>query len=175
MAETRVELHGTHCLCRGGAWVLLDQVQKSPCPGGNGERRVLGLAEWRQLGKPATLDALKAFEQRTQGGERREFERFEVSTPVRIERIPNWRDASSQGEDTEAEVLASGGALVRTRMAVEKGDILRFRLASYESRAQVMYTSEGSDPGDAVLRLGLKFLDSPLPATFIPPNARTAR
>jgi hypothetical protein len=53
-AEARIELHGSECSCRGGAWVLLEATQKSPCGGGNGnahegkERLVLGLTEWRQ-------------------------------------------------------------------------------------------------------------------------------
>ena len=170
MAETRVELHGTACACRGGAWVLLERTQQSPCKGSDGaERLVLSLPDWRQLGKPASLDVLRAAQERAQGGDRRQFQRFEAAADVRIRRIPNWRDPSTQSEDTVAEVLATGGALVRSRMAVEKGDIIRFSLASYETRAEVMYVSTGSGPdSDGLQRLGLKFLDAPLPTSLIP-------
>jgi hypothetical protein len=166
--ETRVELHGRECSCRGGAWVLLESTQRSPCSVEGGEKLVLGLTEWRQLGKPGSLEVFKDAQERVDGGERRQFRRFEVSLPVRVERIPTWRDPSPQGEDTIAEVIAVGGALVRSRMALDRGEMIRFRLGPYETRAEVMYVSGGS--GD-MQRLGLKFLDSPLPDTFIPEDA----
>ncbi len=170
--ETRIELHGLECSCRGGAWVLLESTQRSPCSRESGEKLVLGLAEWRQLGKPGSLEVFKDAQGRVDGGERRQFRRFEVALPVRIERIPTWRDPSPQGEDTIAEVIAVGGALVRSRMAVEKGEMIRFRLGPYETRAEVMYVSAGSGDGlGGAQRLGLKFLDSPLPDAYIPEDA----
>ncbi len=173
---TRVELHDRGCSCRGGAWVLLEEIQRSPCSGrdpAGGERVVLGLAEWRQLGKPASLEAFREAQQRADEGERRQFQRYEVTLRVRIERIPNWRDPSAQAEDTIAEVIAAGGALVRSRMALEKGEMIRFRLGVYETRAEVTYVSAGSGAGmDGLQRLGLKFLDAPLPDSFIPKDAR---
>jgi hypothetical protein len=171
-AETRVELHSRGCTCRGGAWVLLEKTQQSPCstaPEG-ADRLVLSLLEWRQLGKPASLEAFRDAQERVEGGERREFRRFEVSLPVRIERIANWRSPSTQAEDTIADVIAAGGALVRSRMAVEKGELIRFRLGSFETRAEVMYASSGD--ADEAQRLGLKFLDAPLPDSLIPANAK---
>jgi hypothetical protein len=119
--EPRIELHVSECSCRGGAWVLLEATPQSPCGRGNGnaERLVLGMTEWRQ---------------------RRQFQRFEVTMPLRIARIATWREPSAQSEDT---------------------------------RAEVMYVSLGSGPGsDGVQRLGLRFLDAPLPETLIPTDAR---
>jgi PilZ domain-containing protein len=174
--ERRIELHGDECSCRGGAWVLLDATQKSPCGNGSADaaKLVLGLAEWRQLGKPATLAIYQEAQARVDGGERREFKRFEVQLPVTIARIATWRDPSAQAEETLAEVIAAGGALVRSRMAVEKGEMIRFAVAeTYDTRAEVMYVSLGSGPGaDGVQRLGLRFLDSPFPAALIPKGAR---
>jgi hypothetical protein len=168
--ETRIELHGQECSCRGGAWVLLEATQHSPCSTEGGERLVLGLTEWRQLGKPASLKVFQEAQGRADGGERRQFRRYEVSLPVRIERIPTWRDPSPQGEDTVTEVIAVGGALVRSRMALEKGEMIRFRLGDYDTRAEVMYLSAGTG-ADGAQRLGLKFLDAPLPDSVIPEDA----
>jgi hypothetical protein len=172
-AETRVELHGRDCSCRGGAWVLLESTQQSPCSQDAvaAERLVLSLAEWRQLGKPASLEVFKAAQERADSGDRRQFQRFEVTVPVRIERIATWRNPSALVEETTTEVIAAGGALVRSRMAVDKGELIRFRLGTYETRAEVMYAS-ASSTGDDVQRLGLKFLDAPLPDSLIPADAR---
>ena len=168
--ETRIELHGRTCSCRGGAWVLLESTQRSPCSDEGGEKLVLGLAEWRQLGKPGSLEVFEDAQGRVESGERRQFHRFEVSLPVRIERIPTWRDPSPQGEDTCTEVIAVGGALVSSRMALEKGEMIRFRLGPYDTRAEVMYVSGGGADGGQ--RLGLKFLDAPMPEDFIPEDAQ---
>jgi len=174
--EPRIELHGESCQCGGGAWMLLKPAQTSPCAGEPGDRResvLLGLDEWRQLGKPGTLEAFEEIQRRSEAGDRRQFQRFEVRMPVRIGRIPTWRDASTQVEDTVAEVIAEGGALVRSRMAVERGDVIAFHASGYETRAEVMYVSAGAGPGmDGIQRVGLKFLDNPLPLTLIPADAR---
>ncbi len=174
MAETRIELHGRSCSCRGGAWALLAEAQHSPCAGPeaeSAEKLVVGLDEWRQAGKPSCVEAFREAQSREQSGNRREFQRFDVSLPVRIERMPSWRDPTPQGEDTLAEVIASGGALVRSRIAVDKGETIRFRHGSFESRAEVMYVSIGSGT-DGQQRLGLKFLDRPFPDSLIPADAR---
>ncbi len=171
--EPRIELHGTACSCRGGAWMLLEDASQSPCSGGASgaaEKRVVSLNEWRQLGKPGNLEAYLALQARVENGERRQFQRFVVQLPVRLERIPSWRDPTTQGEDAVSEVLASGGALVRSGMAVEKGETIRFRLATFESRAEVMYVSRVGNP-DGLQRLGLKFLDALLPDALIPADA----
>lgn len=133
----------------------------------------LSLEEWKQLGKPACLEVGREAQARVSAGERREFERFEVRLPVRLARIPTWRDPSDQSEDTQTEVIAAGGALVCSRMALERGEVLRFTLDGYETRAEVTYVSSGVGAGlDGVQRLGLKFLDAPLPDGLIPPGAR---
>ena len=173
-AEPRIELHGKSCQCAGGAWMLLESAQGSPCPGSGEESRetvVLGLDEWRQLGKPGSLEAFNEAHDRADSGERRQFQRFEVRMDVRVGRIPTWRDPSDQVEDTIAEVIAEGGALVRSRMAVEKGEMIRFLVGAYLTRAEVMYVSAGTGT-DGVQRLGLKFLDAPLPQSLIPADAK---
>jgi hypothetical protein len=156
--------------------VLLEATPKSPCGNGQGasERLLLGLAEWRQLGKPGSIAAFQEAQCRAEAGERRQFQRFEVTMPVQIARIATWRDPTPQSEDTLAEVIAVGGALVRSRMAVEKGQMVRFAVGeAYDTRAEVMYVSLGSGTGmDGVQRLGLRFLDAPLPETLIPADAR---
>jgi hypothetical protein len=171
--EPRIELHGKSCQCGGGAWVLLQSTQSSPCAGAaeSKQRFVLGLDEWRQLGKPGSLEAFKEAQGRADSGERRQFQRFEVRMPVRIGRIPTWRDPSTQVEETLAEVIAEGGALARSRMAVEKGEMIRFIAGDYETRAEVMYVSAGTGT-DGIQRLGLKFLDGPLPQSLIPADAK---
>ena len=115
--------------------------------------------------------------ERENAGERREFTRFEVSLNVRIARLPNFREPQPQAEDTTADVIATSGALVRSLMAVDKGEIIEFAIdaggSSFKTRSEVMYVSTGAGPGlDGVQRLGLKFLDAPLPESFIPPDAR---
>jgi len=172
---TRVELHSRDCSCRGGAWVLLESTQQSPCSdkAAGTDRLVLSLLEWRQFGKPASLEVFKEVEERSDNGDRRQFQRFEVCLPVRIERMASWRNPSAQVEDTIAEVIAAGGTLVRSRMAVDKGELIRFRLGTFETRAEVIYASNGAGPAaDEVQRLGLKFLDAPLPDSLIPADAR---
>jgi hypothetical protein len=156
--------------------VLLEATPKSPCTGADAaeaERLVLGIDEWRQLGKPGSLEVFQEAQGRVDSGERRQFQRFEVTLPVRLARIATWRDPSAQAEETLAEVIAEGGALVRSRMAVDKGEMIRFLLDGYETRAEVTYVSAGSGAGmDGVQRLGLKFLDAPLPVSLIPADAR---
>lgn len=176
-AETRIELHSRSCSCRGGAWVLLDATLQSPCSGEAAEtaqKLVLGLTEWRQVGKPGNLESFQEAQARVEGGDRREFQRYEVTMRVRIERIATWRDPSAQTEETVADVIAAGGALVRSLMAVEKGEIIRFFVGKdYETRAEVTYVAMGSGPGmDGIQRLGLKFLDAPMPESLIPEDAR---
>jgi hypothetical protein len=154
--------------------MLLESTQSSPCSGAADGREsvVLGLDEWRQLGKPGSLEVFKEAQGRAEAGERRQFQRFEVRMSVRVGRIPTWRDPSAQAEETIAEVIAEGGALVRSRMAVEKGEMIRFLVSDYETRAEVMYVSAGTGAGmDGVQRLGLKFLDAPLPGSLIPADA----
>jgi hypothetical protein len=156
--------------------MLLEATQTSPCAGTARETSdcvVLGLDEWRQLGKPGSLEVFKDAQGRVDSGERRQFQRFEVTMAVRIGRIPTWRDRSTQVEETIAEVIAEGGALVRSRMAVDRGEMIRFLAGAFETRAEVMYVSAGTGAGmDGIQRLGLKFLDAPLPMELIPPDAR---
>ena len=93
---------------------------------------------------------------------------------VRLSRIATWRDPDAQSEDTIAEAIATGGALVQSRMAVDKGEMIQFSIGDdYQTRAEVMYVSTGQGPGlDGNQRLGLKFLDAPLPESFIPSDAQ---
>jgi len=179
---SRIELHSRGCSCGGGSWVLLDGASGSPCPGqsGSSDKVVLDLDEWKHLSKPGSVESYRAAVEREQRGERRAFKRFEVNMAVRIGRLPNWREPAPQTEETTAEVIAAGGALVRSLMAVEKGEIIEFAIPGdgngkadgFKSRSEVMYVSTGQGAGlDGVQRLGLKFLDAPLPEAFIPPGA----
>ena len=96
---------------------------------------------------------------------------FEVTLPVRLDRIPTMGEELV--ENTIAEVIGPGGAIVRSSMALDKGEIIRFQLGSYETRAEVQYISSGLGRGmDGIQRLGLSFLDAPLPVALIPTDAR---
>jgi hypothetical protein len=178
---TRIELHSRECSCRGGSWVLLEGSPGSPCSGSkdpSAEKVVLALTEWKALSKPGSVEAYRSAQDRQEAGERREFTRYEVEMSVRIARLPNFREPQPQSEDTTAEVIAAGGALVRSLMAVDKGEIIEFAVDGgdgngYRTRSEVMYVSAGQGPGlDGVQRLGLKFLDAPLPESFIPSDAQ---
>jgi hypothetical protein len=169
--EMKIELHSTKCSCRGGAWAMAGGVPSSPCPGGIGlETGVVTITEWRSQGKPANLEQSKEAAARVEAGERREYPRYEAILRIRLARIPTWRDPSDQAEETVTDVIAKGGALVRSRMAVEKGDVLSFEVKAYKTRAEVMYVSESST--ENILRLGLRFLDAPLPDELIPADAK---
>jgi hypothetical protein len=177
MNGSRVELHSRECSCRGGSWVLLEGATGSPCPGPENEGRekvVLSLLEWRQHGKPGSLESYRETRDRVERGERREFQRYEAQLEVKLARIASWRNPDTQVEDTVTEAVAVGGALVRSRMAVEKGEILKLSVGDdYETRAEVMYVSAGQGLGlDGIQRLGLKFLDAPLPESFLPKDAK---
>jgi len=176
--QTRIELHSQKCSCRGGSWVLLEGAAGSPCSGTkdgteSNDKTIVTLKEWRQAGKPGNLEIYQAAEERAASGERREFQRFQVSLDVQLSRIASWREPATQSEETTTDAIAAGGALVRSRMAVEKGQIIQFAVGDdYETRAEVTYVSSGEGPGlDGIQRLGLKFLDAPLPESFIPEGA----
>ncbi|MFI5007056.1 MAG: hypothetical protein ACHQKZ_06425 [Solirubrobacterales bacterium] len=172
-AAMRVELHGRSCSCRGGSWVVFGDASASPCSGGREVAAlVVDLAEWRTLGKPADLEAYQEATTRVQGGERREFHRFEAALEVRIGRLPNWKTPNPQVEQTVTDVIARGGALVRSRMMVDKGEVLTFETGSYKTRAEVTYVSAPQSDGDRMQRLGLRFLDAPLPDALIPAGAQ---
>jgi hypothetical protein len=170
MGEMQIELHGRTCSCRGGSWVIVDPNAGSPCAQGalDPSRVVLALTEWKSLGKPASAEEHALALSRAKGGERREFDRFAIALDVRLSRLPSWRNDKAQTEDTVTEVIAKGGALVSSRMAVEKGETLQFEIkGAFQSRAEVMYLSGGG----GALRLGLRFLDALLPGHLIPADA----
>lgn len=170
--DMRVQLHSRSCSCRGGSWVVLGDAGGSPCPGGSGDSGVvLPIGEWRILGKPADLEAYEEAAARNESGERREFQRFEARIKVRIGRLATWKTPNPQAEETVTEVIARGGALVRSRMAVERGDVLNFETGGYKTRAEVTYVSASAGIGNALL-LGLRFLDAPLPDALIPADAK---
>jgi hypothetical protein len=175
-SQTRIELHSEKCSCRGGSWVLLGGASDSPCPGSQDgeapEKAIVTLTQWRQAGKPGNLEIYRAAEARAASGERREFQRFAANIDVKLSRIASWREPATQSEETTTDAIAAGGALVRSHMAVEKGQLIMFAVGDYETRAEVTYVSTGEGPGqDGIQRLGLKFLDAPLPESFIPEDA----
>jgi hypothetical protein len=102
---------------------------------------VLPISEWRVLGKPADLETYQEAAARNEAGERREFQRFEARLEVRIGRLATWKTPNPQAEETFTEVIARGGALVRSRMAVEKGEVLTFETGGHKTRAEVTYVS----------------------------------
>jgi hypothetical protein len=161
----------------GGEAGSFSGAKGSPCPGPENEERqkvALSLQEWRRHGKPGSLESYREARDRAQAGERREFQRYEAQLDVQLARIATWREPDTQVEDTVTEAIAVSGALVRSRMVVEKGEILKLSMGSdYETRAEVMYVFAGQGPGlDGVQRLGLKFLDAPLPESFVPKGAK---
>lgn len=170
--DFRIGLHSKSCSCRGGAWAVFGGSVSVPCPGSSDENAaVITMAEWRQLGKPANAEDYEEAKTRLEAGERREFQRYEAKLAVRLGRLFYWKNPTAQAEETTTEVIAKGGALVRSRMVVEKGEALVFEVGSYRTRAEVMYVSATKD-GDPMLRLGLRFLDAPMPDSLIPPDAR---
>ena len=52
------------------------------------------------------------------------------------------------------------------------GEVLTFETGGHKTRAEVTYVSAPTGGGDSQLRLGLRFLDAPLPDALIPPNAK---
>jgi hypothetical protein len=173
----KVGLHSTGCSCRGGAWIVLGDTPSAPCPGSGKDQNqdlVISLTEWKSVGKPATAEEYVEAKARVEAGERREFQRFEASIAVRLGRMPFWKNPTAQAEDTTTEVIARGGALVLSHMAVEKGEVVVFEAGGgFRTRAEVMYLSTAKSPsGEAALRLGLRFLDAPLPDTLIPAGAK---
>lgn len=174
MQDGKIELHPTTCSCRGGSWVLMAGTDRSACAGMKGretETVTLSFANWKSLGKPPNLEEYHNAAARAEGGERREFQRYEASAKVKLSRIPSWRNEAVQSEETVTEVIAKGGALVRSLMAVESGEILLFHLGAYKTRAEIRYVSTSSS-GDGFQRLGLRFLDALLPDEMIPRDAR---
>lgn len=170
MTEMQIELHGRACSCRGGSWVIVDPQAGSPCPGDKGGKRVvLSFTEWKGLGKPASVEEHADAVARAKAGNRREFDRFAVEISVRLSRLPSWRNEDVQSEDTMTEVLARGGVLVRSRMALEKGEIVQLEVpGAFRTKAEVIHVSGGT----GFLRLGLRFLDSLLPDHLIPLDAQ---
>jgi hypothetical protein len=98
--------------------------------------------------------------------ERRVEARFELFLKLRVR-----RDAEAMGtleELTVAENLSKTGARVRTSLPIGKGEILYLEEigGDFKTRAEVRYVRIGSDQ---VPRLGLKFLDGPLPERLFTP------
>ncbi len=173
--EARVELHSRVCSCGGGSWIILGQASHAPCGkdlrGSQGGVIIL-LSEWRSLGKPNSMESYAECANRAASGERREFKRYAAALEVKLSRIPTWRDKTIQAETTVTEVLARGGALVRTRMAIEEGEILVFEVeAHYRTRAEALYLSRASAADGPYLRLGVRFLDELMPEGLIPFDA----
>jgi hypothetical protein len=135
------------------------------------EAITLTFSGWKSLGKPSNLEQYRAAAARAETGERREFDRFEASFKVRLSRIPSGLNEPAQREDTETEVIARGGALVRSRMALESGELLVFELGAFKTRGEVRYVSTSSAVED-FQRVGLKFIDALLPDDLLPAGAQ---
>lgn len=173
--EISVELHSTRCACRGGTWASVGGASAARCGDAASELEtaVLSLQEWKTLGKPATLEEYEGIRARAAKGERRQFQRFHAVLKVRLSRPPDFRSAIPASEETVTEIIATGGALVRTRLAVSTGDTVVFELPpKYKTRAEVGYVAPAEEGADRYLRVGLRFLDTPLPDGLIPPGAK---
>jgi hypothetical protein len=158
----------------------MGEAPSAPCSGsadGKAQELVVSLSEWKGFGKPATAEEYLQAKNRVDGGERREFQRFEAKIPVRIGRIPLWKNPTAQAENTTTEVIAKGGALVLSHMAMEKGEMVVFEAGGgFRTRAEVVYVSSAkAESGEAVLRLGLRFVDAPFPDELIPAGAKPLR
>lgn len=173
--EAKVELHSRVCSCGGGSWIILGEASHAPCSRdvrGSQAGVVILLSEWRSLGKPSSMESYAECANRVATGERREFKRYTAAMRVKLSRMPTWRDKTIQAEDTVTEVIARGGALVRSRMAIEEGEILVFEVEPhFRTRAEVLYLSRASAEDGPYLRLGVRFLDKPMPEHLIPFDA----
>ena len=174
--EPKVELHSRICSCGGGSWIILGKASHAPCsndPGGSHGGVVIPLSEWRAVGKPNSVEAYADRARPVDPRERREFKRYAGSLQVTLSRMPTWRDKAVQREETTTEVIAQGGALVRTRMAVEEGEVLIFEVEPhYKTKAQVLYITRAATPeGDVYLRIGIRFIDELMPESLIPFDA----
>lgn len=172
--EPRIELHARTCSCGGGAWMIHGGASSAPCSQeGSHGGVVLPLSDWRDTGKPRCVEEYAEASSRREAGDRREFTRFSAALEVRLSRIRTWKEVAPQAEDTVTEVIAQGGALVRSRMAVEEGEILNLEVVPfYKTRAQVLYLNPArGDDGKPYLRIGVRFLDEPMPANLIPFDA----
>ena len=170
-SDFSIELHLRSCACRGGSWVVLGGVTGASCSASTPEREVVDLATWKSLGKPPCLEDYRDAMARNSVGERREFQRYHAEIPVRLSRIPSWKAPNPQAEDALTEVIARGGGMVRTRIAVTSGEIVMFEAGSYKSRAEVGYVAPVVDEEGSFLRIGLRFLDAPFPEDMIPLEA----
>ncbi len=173
--DSKIELHPKSCSCGGGSWMVFSGNSNSPCkPAGGGDGNVtLTTQQWRHIGKPANADAYRESESRAEAGDRREFQRFEATLDVKLSRVSSWNDRQAQTEAARTEVIAKGGALVRSRMPVEKGENLMFIVGDdYTTKAEVLYVNTANAGGESFLRVGLRFLDEPFPDKLIPANAK---
>ena len=173
--DNKIELHAKSCSCGGGSWMLFGWYLRVSLPVGWRRRGnvILTTEEWRRIGKPAHADEYRDSESRAEAGDRREFERFEVALDIKLSRIPAWNVKKTQVEDTRTEVIARGGALVRSRMAIEQGESVLFTVGDdYETKAEVVYVNTGTADGESFLRVGLRFLDEPFPDELIPKDAK---
>ena len=131
----------------------------------------LTFSNWKSLGKPYNLEQYQLAAARAETGERREFDRFEASCRVKLSRVTSGLTESVEREEAETEVIAKGGALVRSRMALESGELLVFELGAFQTRAEVRYVSTSSAVED-FQRVGLKFVDALLPEGLLPAGAQ---
>jgi hypothetical protein len=172
--EMGIELHSRSCSCRGGSWAVVGGASSARCkPAGDAtETASLSVDEWRALGKPVTVEDYRDAIERNSRGERREFRRFHAVLNVRLSRLPTWKSTVREAEDTTTEVIARGGCMVRTRLAVQPGESLMFSFGTdYESRAEIGYVVPAIEGEERFLRVGLRFLDAPFPEELIPPDA----
>jgi hypothetical protein len=166
-----VELHPRKCHCHGGSWMSLSGQSGAPCSEDGRLPRgavVVPLEQWRAMGKPHNVEEFYDFldglaPRSTTGGERRAYPRFPVIVDIRLSRTAQGQDPSfvRETENAATENVSRGGALVRSHLTADKGDVLFFEesRSSFRTRARVQEVS-----GDGADRhFHLRFLDASAP------------
>ena len=160
-----IELHSKTCVCHGGSWMSFVGQSGSPCakdgrlPTG---AVLVPLEQWRAMGKPHDVEEFDLALLSLQGTVvQRQFERFDVTVPVRLWRLEDDHPAGPY-ENTATENLSQGGARVRSQLPLAKGDLVWFEQAAgdFRTRAQIREVSAGDH---AERRLHLRFLDGSTP------------
>jgi hypothetical protein len=130
------------------------------------------LEQWRAMGKPHNVEEFDvALSQLSQAVVQRQFERYEITIPVRISRYEADHPVQPQ-EDTATHNLSRGGARVTCSLSCNKGDVLWFEESAgiFRTRAQVRDISSGDDHQQ---RLHLRFLDALAPDDLLTHRRQT--
>jgi hypothetical protein len=165
-----VELHPKSCICHGGSWMSPVGQSGSPCTRGGlspDGSLVVTMDQWRAMGKPHDVEEFEdALAHLSHAVVPRRFERHEVAIAVRL-RLGGDEGVPAVDGPIATDNLSRGGARVRSRLAVRKGDVLWFEEATgaFGTRAEIKDVTAAAD--DGVPRLHLSFLDGLAPAFLL--------